>query len=200
MINVTQKVTNRLVDLLVSCIVLIILSPLFFMIALAIKITSRGGVIYTQKRVGFEENTFQMYKFRSMISDAEKGLGPVWAAENDPRATSVGSILRNSGLDELPQLVNVLKGEMSLVGPRPERPYFVQKFKKDIPSYKKIFNIKPGITGWAQINWKYDDSLKGVIEKTKYDIYYVENMSLKLDLKILYSTLISLLKPGKSII
>lgn len=131
-----------------------------------------------------------------MNKNAETGIGPVWATINDSRATPVGNWLRATGLDELPQLLNVIKGDMSLVGPRPERPYFVERFKSEVPSYKCIFKTKPGITGWAQINWKYDDSLKGVLEKTKLDLYYVENMSLLLDLKILLRTFVSFMKPG----
>ena len=128
-----------------------------------------------------------MYKFRTMRNDAESISGPVWAQENDPRYTKVGRWLRRARLDEAPQFVNVLKGEMSLVGPRPERPYFVQRLIDEIPLYNRRHRVKPGITGWAQVKWRYDQSLEDVRQKTKY--FYIENMNLRMDFKILFRTI-----------
>jgi len=178
---------KRLEDIIISSFLLLITFPLFLLIALLIKITSRGPVFYRQERVGLDGKPFVMLKFRTMKMDAEKETGPVWATPDDPRRTKVGKILRKLSLDELPQLINVVKGEMSLVGPRPERPYFVEKFKEMIPEYMARHRIKAGITGWAQVN-----GLRGntpLEERIKYDLYYLENWSLWFDLKILFLTL-----------
>jgi len=129
-----------------------------------------------------------------MYEDAEARSGPVWATENDPRITPLGFWLRKLRLDEIPQLYNVLKGDMSLVGPRPERAHFVNKFKKEIPLYTRRLRVRPGITGWAQVKWKYDESMEDVIEKTKYDLFYVENMSLRMDFKILLNTIATVVR------
>ena len=189
-----EKLVKRLMDIVFSIFILILFSPLFIAITIAIKFTSEGPIIYAQKRVGRKGRPFTMYKFRTMHVDAEKETGPTWAVEDDPRVTNIGKWLRKLRLDELPQFYNVLIGEMSLVGPRPERPYFVDQFKKEIPMYTRRLRVRPGITGWAQVKWKYDTSLGDVMEKTKYDLFYVENMSLRLDFKILINTLFSVIR------
>ncbi len=183
------KLAKRLIDVIVSLIILILLLPLLFLVAFLIKISSKGPVFYKQVRVGKNGEEFNMYKFRSMYKDAEE-YGPEWAGENDPRITWIGRLIRKVYLDEIPQMLNVIRNEMSLVGPRPERPYFVEILKKEIPYYYKRIAIKPGITGWAQIKHKYDESLNDVREKLKYDFYYIENMSLKLDFKIMINTVL----------
>ena len=129
-----------------------------------------------------------MLKFRSMKTDAEKHTGPIWAGKNDPRVTKIGRFLRKTHLDELPQFFNVIKGDMSLVGPRPERPFFVEKLSKEIPLYRHRHRVKPGITGWAQVKYKYDENIEDVRNKIKYDMFYIENISWRLDLKILFNT------------
>ena len=135
-----------------------------------------------------------MYKFRTMRENAEEATGPVWATEDDPRYTAVGRWLRKTRLDEVPQFFNVLKGDMSLVGPRPERPFFVEKLAREIPLYSRRHRVKPGITGWAQVKWKYDSSLEDVQQKVKYDLFYIENMSLRRDLQILFRTIYTALR------
>jgi len=156
-------------------------------IALLIKVTSPGPVFFRQERMGFDGEIFGMLKFRSMIANAEQETGSVWARPDDPRRTSIGVLLRKTSLDELPQLFNVLKGEMSLVGPRPERPELIEKFKYNIPHYMLRHKIKAGMTGWAQVNgWRGNTSLEKRIE---HDLYYIENWSLSLDLRILLMTL-----------
>ena len=184
-----EETTKRGLDIFVSVMVLGVGAPLWILIALLIKLTSPGPIIYRQERVGQYGRTFTMLKFRTMRNDAEAETGPVWAIENDPRYTPVGRWLRRSRLDEVPQFVNVLKGEMSLVGPRPERPFFVEELSNEIPLYNRRHRVKPGITGWAQVKWKYDASLSDVRQKVKYDLFYIENMSLRMDFKILFRTL-----------
>ena len=164
------------------------------LIAAAIKLDSKGPVLYVQDRVGFSRKTFRLYKFRSMVANAEELSGPIWAHENDIRVTRVGRILRKTRFDEFPQLYNIIKGNMSLVGPRPERPFFVEKLKKKIPYYQLRLKIKPGLTGWAQIKHRYDRSLDDVREKLKYDLYYIENMSLNMDFKIILATIFVVLR------
>ncbi len=187
-----QGLLKRTFDLVVSVIALILLSPLFLVIALLIRAGSAGSIFYTQKRVGLDGKEFTMLKFRSMIIDAEKKTGPVWAQENDPRVTTVGRMLRRTSLDELPQLINVVRGEMSLIGPRPERGVFVEEFKQVIPKYAERHRVRSGVTGWAQVN-----GLRGqspIEERTRYDVYYIENWSLWFDIKILLMTIITILK------
>jgi len=184
-----EKKSKRIVDILASMIILAVFLPAWIAIAAAIKLDSTGPVLYTQKRIGKDEKEFTLYKFRSMVSNAEKETGPQWAKPNDPRITKVGRFIRKYRLDEIPQFINVIKGDMSLVGPRPERPYFVDKFKKNIPFYSRRLQIKPGITGWAQIKGEYDTSIENVKTKLQYDLFYLENMSLKMDLKILLNTI-----------
>jgi exopolysaccharide biosynthesis polyprenyl glycosylphosphotransferase len=181
---------KRLVDIVASFLILFIGAPFWLLLIAIIKITSKGPAVFKQERVGQNGKHFIMYKFRSMFSDAEKLSGPKWATENDPRITPMGRILRKTRLDEIPQFVNVLKGEMSLVGPRPERQYFVDQLKKEIPWYVRRIKMKPGITGWAQVKHKYDATIEDVKQKVIYDLYYFENMSLSLDLKILLRTII----------
>lgn len=184
-----NRVLKRGMDVVLSSAALAALSPLFLLLAVSIKRNSPGSVFYRQERVGQDGRRFVLYKFRTMEVHAEKETGPVWAKEGDPRRTRIGAFLRENNLDELPQLWNVLKGDMSLVGPRPERPYFVSRFKEDVPRYMARHSIRSGITGWAQVN-----GLRGntsVEERTKYDLYYIENWSLFLDFKILLMTFLA---------
>ena len=181
-----NRFIKRGLDLALSSVAIILLSPLMLLIALIIKLTSPGTVFYRQERCGMDRKPFTMYKFRTMVVDAEKDSGAVWAKKDDERCTTCGTILRRTSLDELPQLFNVLKGEMSLVGPRPERPVFVDKFKKSVPQYMLRHMMKSGITGWAQVNgWRGNTSLEKRIE---YDLYYIEHWSPIFDLKILWLT------------
>ncbi len=184
-----ERSTKRLIDLFVSLTILIAGLPAWAAIGLLIRMTSPGPAIFRQQRVGRQGQLFTMYKFRTMRLDAEAATGPVWARENDPRYTRVGRFLRKSRLDEIPQFWNVLRNDMSLVGPRPERPFFVEKLSREIPLYNRRHRVKPGITGWAQVKWKYDESLEDVRQKVKYDLFYIENVSLRMDLKILFRTL-----------
>ena len=184
-----EESAKRILDVLVSSAILIIGLPLWLLLGLIIKIDSRGPVLYKQVRVGKNGEHFKMYKFRSMRTDAEKKSGPVWAGKNDPRVTRSGWLLRKTHLDEVPQFINVLIGDMSLVGPRPERPFFVEKLKKEIPLYNHRHRVRPGITGWAQVKHKYDESMEDVRTKIKYDLFYIENISWRMDIKILLNTL-----------
>lgn len=178
---------KRTSDIVVSIFVLILFSPVILLLGILIKLTSTGPVLYCQGRIGMDGEKFRMYKFRSMKLDAEKETGPIWASENDTRTTIVGKIMRRTSLDELPQLINVLKGDMSIVGPRPERPVFVEKFRSEIPGYIQRHKIKSGITGWAQINgYRGNTDLK---ERVKYDLYYINNWSIIFDIKIMILTL-----------
>ena len=182
---------KRAVDIVVSAVALIILSPLLLFIALLIKLDSPGAVFYCQQRMGLDARPFWMLKFRSMRNDAEVTTGPVWATPDDPRRTRLGALIRRFSIDEVPQLINVLWGEMSLVGPRPERPVFVEQFKQQIPRYMDRHREKAGLTGWAQVNGLRGDT--SIIERTKYDLWYIENWSLSLDFKIMLRTLFRLL-------
>ncbi|RMF60429.1 MAG: sugar transferase, partial [Bacteroidetes bacterium] len=184
-----EQSTKRLIDVLVSAAVLVAGMPAWILIGLLVRLTSPGPAIYRQQRVGQHGRVFTMYKFRTMWQDAEAHTGPVWARENDPRYTPLGRWLRRTRLDEIPQFWNVLRGDMSLVGPRPERPYFVEKLAREIPLYRRRHRVKPGITGWAQVKWKYDESLEDVRQKVKFDLFYIENMSLRMDFKILFRTI-----------
>jgi exopolysaccharide biosynthesis polyprenyl glycosylphosphotransferase len=186
------KLTKRIIDVAVSFLTLLILSPILILITIIIKIESKGPVFYKQVRVGRKGDEFIMNKFRSMVENSEE-YGPEWSGENDPRITKTGKVIRKLYIDEVPQMLNVLKNEMSLIGPRPERPFFVEQLKKEIPYYYKRLTVKPGITGWAQIKHKYDTSLEDVKTKLQYDFYYIENMSLKLDFKIMINTIIVIL-------
>jgi lipopolysaccharide/colanic/teichoic acid biosynthesis glycosyltransferase len=171
-------------------LILIIFLPVWIIIGIIIVLDSPGPVFYKQKRVGKNKQEFEVIKFRSMIPNAEDESGPKWAEKDDPRVTRVGRFIRKFGLDEIPQFVNVLLGEMSIVGPRPERLYFVNELEKTIHFYSRRLIVKPGITGWAQIKYKYDETIDDVREKLRYDLYYIENMSVLLDLKIIAQTLL----------
>ena len=183
-----SRAVKRLVGLLLSTLMLVLLSPLLLLVAIAIKLDSPGAALFSQERVGEYGKTYTLHKFRSMRADAEKESGPVWASEEDPRVTRMGKIIRKLRIDELPQLWNVFKGDMSFVGPRPERPVFVEKLKKIIPYYNERFSVKPGVTGWAQIKYPYGASEEDALQKLKYDLYYIKNMSLVMDLIVIFHT------------
>ncbi len=180
---------KRAVDVFLSLLGLLLILPFFPFIALAIKLDSKGPVLFSQLRVGNKEKQFLLYKFRSMRQDAEQRSGAVWAEKNDPRVTRLGKFLRNSRIDEIPQLINVLKGDMSFVGPRPERPEFVEKLKQIIPYYSKRHFIHPGLTGWAQVRYPYGASVEDAVEKLRYDLYYIKNISPFLDTLIFFETI-----------
>jgi exopolysaccharide biosynthesis polyprenyl glycosylphosphotransferase len=184
-----ERKVKRLMDVTISFIILAAFSPVWLLVALAIKIDSRGPVLYKQQRVGKDGKEFTIYKFRSMVKDAESRSGPKWAEKEDPRITRIGKLIRRARVDEAPQFFNVLIGDMSLVGPRPERPFFVEQLKNQIPFYSRRLKVKPGITGWAQIKGGYDTSIENVRQKLQYDLFYLENMSLRMDLKILLNTI-----------
>jgi len=176
-------------DRLGALLLLALTWPALLAIALAVKLESRGPVLFRQLRTGQHGKNFVLYKFRSMGADAESGEGPKWAAQADSRVTAIGRWLRKFRLDELPQAFNVLRGDMSLVGPRPERPYFVSMLRQRIPFYDLRLYVKPGITGWAQVYYPYGASVEDAYEKLQYDLYYTKHVSLMLDLRILLSTL-----------
>ncbi|MFA3784121.1 sugar transferase [Melioribacteraceae bacterium 4301-Me] len=188
-----EKKIKRLMDIFLSLAVLLITLPITLITAVAIKIDSKGPILYAQERMGQGGKIFKIYKFRSMIKDAEKLTGPVWSSKDDPRITKVGRFIRKFRIDEIPQMFNILKGDMSFVGPRPERPFFVEKLSKEIPYYKRRLKVRPGITGWAQVKHKYDETIDDVKEKLKYDFFYIENMSLKMDFIIILRTVLVVL-------
>jgi exopolysaccharide biosynthesis polyprenyl glycosylphosphotransferase len=189
-----ERFIKRAIDIALSSCVLIIGFPFLLITALMVRIDSKGPVIFKQRRVGKNGKVFTMYKFRSMVIDAEAG-GQKWAVVNDPRVTKIGRFLRKSHLDEMPQFWNVLKGEMSLVGPRPEMPFFVDKFKKELPYYTRRLVIRPGLTGWNQIHYRnYQESIEEITNRLKHDFYYIENMSLQLDIEIIMRTAIRVFK------
>ena len=184
---------KRSLDFILSSISLIALFPIAILIGVIIKLNSKGPIIYSQERLGYRGTSYKIYKFRSMVVDAEDESGPVWALDDDPRITSFGKILRKYRIDELPQLINVFLGQMSLIGPRPERPYFIEKLKEKFPLYERRFRVRPGITGWSQIKHPSDLKEEDVKQKLRYDFYYIENLSFNLDLKILISTIVVVL-------
>jgi Undecaprenyl-phosphate glucose phosphotransferase len=180
-------VVKRVMDIALSLVALLILSPFMGLIALLVKWTSPGPIFYSQERCGLNGHSFRMLKFRSMRADAEQKSGAVWAVQNDDRKTKLGNFLRKTSLDELPQLINVLLGDMSLVGPRPERPVFISKFTKTIPNYHARHAVKAGITGWAQVNgWRGNTSLR---KRIQYDLYYITHWTPWLDIRILWLTI-----------
>lgn len=182
-----NRVAKRAVDLIGATVAIILFSPVMLLTALVVALTEEGSVIYRQERVGLHNQVFYMYKFRSMIMQDEEKKKAEWSTRNDPRITPVGKLIRRTSIDELPQLFNVLKGEMSLVGPRPERPQFVQKFRDEIPRYMVKHQVRPGMTGWAQINgYRGNTSIEKRIE---YDLYYIENWTMVFDMKILILTI-----------
>lgn len=184
----TYQITKRIFDITFSVLLLLIASPVMILTAILVKLTSKGPMLYSQTRVGLNGRNFEIYKFRTMKVDAEKESGPVWAKKNDNRITPIGQFLRKSRLDELPQLFNVLKGEMSVIGPRPERPMFVDQFKISIENYEQRLTVKPGITGLAQVFHTYDEDIEGVRKKLEYDLQYIKNMDMWADLKIVFRT------------
>lgn len=190
-LNLTQprRALKRLLDIVFSLVGMILAAPLVPFIVLAIKLDSKGTVLFRQVRMGERGKSFVLYKFRTMRDDAESATGAVWAQENDPRVTRVGRFLRNSRLDEIPQLINILKGDMSLIGPRPERPEFIEGLSKIIPFYSERHSVKPGLTGWAQIRYPYGASVEDAIEKLRYDLFYIKNMSLFFDIGIIFETM-----------
>jgi sugar transferase (PEP-CTERM system associated) len=187
--NLLRRIAQRSLDVLVSFLGLVATSLLMSIVALLIKLDSPGPILYRQERIGKDDHPFQILKFRSMRADAEQDGTPRWAEVKDPRVTRIGAILRRTRLDELPQLLNVLRGEMSLVGPRPERPTFVSALERQIPYYEVRHSVRPGITGWAQINDEYAASLEDARRKLEYDLFYVKNHSVFLDLAIMLQTL-----------
>ena len=183
-----RTVVKRAFDIVCASVLIVLLLPLMLLAALGIKLDSRGPVLYRQERVGLDNKPFQVVKFRSMRQDAEKDGKPRWATTGDDRVTRLGRVIRVSRIDELPQLFSVLKGDMSLVGPRPERPYFVGRLTQEIPFYAVRHSVKPGVTGWAQVRYQYGSTVEDSQEKLQYDLFYVKNHSLLLDLKILFET------------
>jgi len=183
----TTRLLKRTVDLLLATVGLAVSSPLMLAAAIAIRLESPGPVLYSQERVGEAGRRFILYKFRSMRVDAEAGA-PLWASENDERVTLVGRFIRLTRIDELPQLWNVLRGDMSFVGPRPERPFFVEQLAAVIPFYMQRHAVKPGITGWAQIKYRYGSSIEDATEKLRYDLYYIKHLSILFDLSIVLDT------------
>jgi exopolysaccharide biosynthesis polyprenyl glycosylphosphotransferase len=184
-----EKALKRVIDILASFLILTVSLPVIIISAIAIKIDSKGPVFFIQERCGMRGELFNMVKFRSMYADAEKRTGPIWSSKDDPRITRIGRIIRKLRIDEIPQFINVLKGDMSVVGPRPERPFFVEKLSEEIPYYKRRLKVRPGITGWAQVKHKYDETLEDVKVKLRYDLFYIENMSLRMDFKIIFRTI-----------
>lgn len=183
------RIMKRVIDIVCSLLILLVFLPLLPFIVLMIKLDSPGPVLFRQERVGAREKNFAIYKFRTMRADAEKGTGAVWASKDDPRITRIGAFLRKTRIDEIPQLFNVLGGAMSLVGPRPERPEFVEKLKEVIPYYSSRHFVKPGVTGWAQVCYPYGASVEDAIEKLRYDLYYIKNLTLVFDLMIILETI-----------
>jgi exopolysaccharide biosynthesis polyprenyl glycosylphosphotransferase len=186
---IVQTVSNRII----AAVGLVVASPIMAITALAVKFSSPGPILYRQVRVGMDDVPFTVYKFRSMRVDAEATTGAVTASKDDPRVTRVGRIIRKIRFDELPQLYNTLKGDMSIVGPRPERPEFVRELSLKIPYYRQRHCVRPGITGWAQVNFKYGETLEDTITKLEYDLYYIKNMSLSLDTYIIFHTVKTML-------
>lgn len=184
-----QRIYGRVTGLVAATLMAILLGPFMLLIALLIKLDSKGPALYKQTRVGKNGQSFEIMKFRSMRVDAEALSGPMWAAEKDPRITRMGRILRKLRLDELPQLINVFRGEMSFVGPRPERPHFVEQLGKQIPFYDLRHAVRPGITGWAQVSLKYSATVEDSQEKLEYDLFYIKNFSLPFDFLILFQTI-----------
>lgn len=178
---------KRLFDILTALALIVFLSPLLIATAIAIKLDSKGPVLYRQRRVGLDGREFEIFKFRSMREDAERG-GARWAAANDDRITRVGRFIRRTRIDEIPQAINIIKGEMSFVGPRPERPEFVRMLEKEIPHYHERHIVKPGITGWAQVRHEYTASVEGARDKLAYDLFYIKHFSPLLDLLIVLMT------------
>src|SRR5438874_6640227 len=186
--SATVLIAKRAIEVVIAAVALVLCLPLLFLLAAAIVLTSPGPAVYSQLRVGRNGRVFRVYKLRSMRNDAERESGAVWSKPGDPRITRIGRVLRRTRLDELPQLWNILIGNMSLVGPRPERPEFVQELAKQIPLYKLRHVVKPGLTGWAQVRYTYTASVEDTMEKLQHDLFYIKNLSLRLDLFIIFET------------
>lgn len=184
----TYLASKRLLDIATALAGFLILSPLLILTAILVRISSKGPILYSQIRVGRYGRHFRIFKFRTMVADAEKASGPMWAQKNDSRLTPVGHFLRKAHLDELPQLYNILIGDMSLIGPRPERPVFVEKFKKVVPDYEKRLAVKPGLTGLAQVWHRYDETIADVRKKVRYDLLYIKRMCVWTDINIILRT------------
>lgn len=184
-----RDTVKRVIDVSAGVVGLVIATPILLLLALIVRLTSRGAVLYTQRRVGLHGELFTVYKIRSMRPDAEAATGAVWAQAGDTRVTGVGGFMRRSRLDELPQLWNVLRGDMSLVGPRPERPEFVSDLAAQIPFYGQRHVVKPGLTGWAQVRYTYGATVEDAMEKLQYDLFYIKNLSISLDLFIIFETM-----------
>ena len=184
-----NDLVKRILDLAAGIIGLLLSSPVMILVAVAVRLDSKGPIIYRQTRVGRMDKHFEVLKFRSMRSDAEIQSGAQWASENDPRITRLGRFLRKYRLDELPQFINVIRGEMSFVGPRPERPVFVEELRKSIPYYDERHSVRPGLTGWAQVQYAYGSSIEDAFNKLEYDLFYLQNMSVTFDLAIIFQTI-----------
>lgn len=193
-----SRVLKRFFDITIAIPGILICLPMWLIVGILVKVDSRGPIFYFQSRAGEGGNLFKIIKFRSMVFNAESNTGPIWSNQEDSRITSVGKIIRRLHIDETPQFINILKGNMSVVGPRPERPFFVEKLKKTYPFYTRRLKIRPGVTGWAQINQPFDTNIKDVHQKLKYDFYYIENLSLKLDFHILFRTIWVVLRGHKN--
>ena len=188
-----EKITKRIVDVILSTIAIILLSPIFILLSLIIKSGTKGPIIFKQERIGINGKPFMIYKFRSMFNEAEKD-GPQLSSQHDPRITPIGKFMRKIRLDETPQFFNVILGDMTLVGPRPERQFYIDKIIAEAPHYKHILKVKPGITSWGQVKFGYAENVEEMVARLKFDLLYVENMSLVLDLKILFYTAIIMIK------
>lgn len=192
-----QRYIKRMMDILISFVALVLLLPLYLFLAIGVKCSSKGPVFYLQERIGYQGKPFKIIKYRSMYIDAEKD-GPMLSSEDDPRITKFGRFMRRSRLDEVPQFFNVLKGDMSLVGPRPERQYYIDKIVEKAPYYRLLLGIRPGITSWGQVKFGYAENVDEMVERMRYDLLYLENMSIQMDIKILiYTVLIVLKNEGK---
>jgi len=182
------RFVKRMLDLSLSLLGVVLSAPLMALTAIAIRLDSAGPIVYSQARIGENGRVFNVYKFRSMRADAERGGTPIWARDKDERVTRVGRFIRTTRLDELPQFWNVLRGDMSFVGPRPERPFFVEQLSRQIPFYVQRHAVKPGLTGWAQVKYQYGSSVEDAMEKLRYDLYYIKHLSIVFDLTIVLDT------------